>query len=134
MSIIPPIVDFLFVNAVWTGTDRDACRAETAGHRVGACWAFVIDKINYFTYGSYTISERWRVNIFFLMLAVGVAWLLWLRAPRRDLGAVYFFWLFPTFSYIFLTGGNMDLGGASGSDSSPSRFFSHAPSRVWRTC
>ena len=31
--IIPPIVDFLFINAVWTGTDRDACRAETAGHR-----------------------------------------------------------------------------------------------------
>ena len=86
----------------------------------------MIDKINYFTYGSYTISERWRVNIFFVMLAVGVAWLLWLKAPRRDLGAVYFFWLFPTFSYIFLTGGNMDLGGASGSDSSPSRFCSCA--------
>ncbi|KAB0268163.1 amino acid ABC transporter permease [Microvirga brassicacearum] len=109
--IVPPIIDFLFINAVWTGTDRDACRAETAGHRIGACWAFVIDKINYFTYGSYTISERWRVNIFFLMLAVGVTWLLWLRAPRRDLGALYFFWLFPTFSYVLLTGGNMDLGG-----------------------
>lgn len=109
--IVPPIIDFLFINAVWTGTDRDACRAETAGHRVGACWAFVIDKINYFTYGSYTISERWRVDIFFLMLAVGVTWLLWLRAPRRDLGALYFFWLFPTFSYVLLTGGNMDLGG-----------------------
>jgi general L-amino acid transport system permease protein len=109
--IVPPIIDFLFVNAVWTGTDRDACRADTAGHPVGACWAFVIDKINYFTYGSYTISERWRVNIFFLMLALGVTWLLWLKAPRRDLGAVYFFWLFPTVSYVLLTGGNMNLGG-----------------------
>ena len=26
------------------GTDRDACLAETAGHPVGACWAFIIDK------------------------------------------------------------------------------------------
>jgi general L-amino acid transport system permease protein len=109
--IIPPVVNFMFVNAVWTGTDRDACRAETAGHPVGACWAFVIDKINYFVYGSYPGPERWRVDAFFILLAVGVAWLLWLRAPRRDLGAIYFFWLFPVVSYVLLTGGNMDLGG-----------------------
>ncbi|MGO4704204.1 ABC transporter permease subunit [Microvirga sp. 2MCAF38] len=108
--LIPPIVDFLFVNAVWTGTDRSACRAETAGHPVGACWAFIIDKINFFTYGSYPAAERWRVNVFFGLLALGVAWLLWLKAPRRDLGAVYFFWLFPTISYIILTGGNVSLG------------------------
>ncbi|RDI59959.1 amino acid ABC transporter permease [Microvirga subterranea] len=107
--IIPPIVDFVFVNAVWTGTDRDACRAETAGHPVGACWAFVIDKINYFVYGSYPVTERWRVNIFFALLALGVVWLLWLRAPRRDLGAIYFFWLFPILSYILLTGGDADF-------------------------
>jgi general L-amino acid transport system permease protein len=107
--LIPPIVEFMFVNAVWTGADRDACRAETAGHPVGACWAFVIDKINYFVYGSYPVTERWRVNIFFALLALGVAWLLWLRAPRRDLGAVYFFWLFPILSYILLTGGDIDF-------------------------
>lgn len=107
--IIPPIIEFMFVNAVWTGADRDACRAETAGHPVGACWAFVIDKINYFVYGSYPVTERWRVNIFFALLALGVAWLLWLRAPRRDLGAVYFFWLFPILSYILLTGGDADF-------------------------
>ncbi|WP_112664178.1 amino acid ABC transporter permease [Microvirga flavescens] len=108
--LIPPILDFLFFNAVWTGTDRAACRAETAGHPVGACWAFVVSKINFFTYGSYPAEERWRVNIFFVLLAIGVAWLLWLRAPRRDLGAVYFFWLFPIASYVLLTGGNVDIG------------------------
>jgi general L-amino acid transport system permease protein len=109
--IIPPILQFLFIDAVWTGTDRDACRADTVGRPVGACWAFIIDKINYFVYGSYPGAERWRVNGFFLLLAIGVTWLLWLRAPRRDLGAVYFFWLFPTLSYILLTGGNNDFGG-----------------------
>ncbi len=107
--IVPPIVDFMFVNAVWTGADRDACRAETAGHPVGACWAFVADKINYFVYGSYPVTERWRVNIFFALLALGVAWLLWLKAPRRDLGAIYFFWIFPVLSYILLTGGDADF-------------------------
>ena len=29
------------------------------------------------------------------MLALGVVWLLWLDAPRRDLGAVYFFVVLP---------------------------------------
>ena len=107
---VPPIVKFLFLDAVWTGTDRAACRAETAGHEVGACWAFIIDKINFFTYGSYPAEERWRVNTFFALLAIGVVWLLWLRAPRRDLGAVYFFWLFPVASYVLLTGGDVNLG------------------------
>ncbi|MBZ6076820.1 amino acid ABC transporter permease [Microvirga puerhi] len=108
---IPPVIRFLFTDAVWTGTDRAACREDTVGHPVGACWAFVIEKINFFTYGSYPAPERWRVNIFFLLLAIGVGWLLWLRAPRRDLGAVYFFWVFPVASYILLTGGNVDFGG-----------------------
>ena len=41
--------------------------------------------------GPYPISQRWRVDIFFALLAIGIAWMLWLRAPRRDLGAAYFF-------------------------------------------
>jgi general L-amino acid transport system permease protein len=106
---VPPFLNFLFFDAVWTGTDRDACRADMGGSESGACWAFIWDKIQYFTYGSYTGSERWRVNIFFALLALGVGWLLWLRAPRKDLGAVYFFWLFPVVSYILLTGGDEDF-------------------------
>lgn len=107
---VPPLLKFLLIDAVWTGTDRAACRADMGGSESGACWAFVRDKINYFTYGSYPVLERWRVNVFFLLLAIGVGWLLWLKAPRRDLGAVYFFWLFPVASYVLLTGGNVDLG------------------------
>jgi len=110
---VPPIVKFLFVDAVWTGTDRAACRADMGGRETGACWAFVRDKFQYFTYGSYPGSERWRVNIFFALLAIGVGWLLWLKAPRRDLGAVYFFWLFPIASYILLTGGNANFSAAT---------------------
>jgi len=108
---VPPLVKFLFIDAVWSGTDRAACRADMGGSESGACWAFVRDKISYFTYGSYTVSERWRVDIFFALLALGVGWLLWLKAPRRDLGAAYFFWLFPVVSYILLTGGDADFSG-----------------------
>jgi general L-amino acid transport system permease protein len=74
------------------------------GRPVGACWAYVIDRINYFVYGSYPARDRWRVDIFFGLLAVGVVWLLWPRAPRRALGAVYFFIAFPILAYLLLAG------------------------------
>ena len=102
--VIPPIIRFAFIDAVWTGVDRNACREDVVGHPVGACWAFVFDRIGYFTYGSYPVTQRWRVDIFFLLMAVGVAWMLWPRAPRKGLGAVYFFVVFPVASYILLTG------------------------------
>src|SRR5437588_393358 len=102
--IVPPIIDFLFVHAVWSGTDREACLPTAEHPEVGACWAFVRDRFAYFIYGSYPIPERWRVDVFFAMLAIGIVWLLWLEAPRRDLGALYFFVVVPILSYILLTG------------------------------
>ena len=101
---VPPIINFFFIDAVWTGNDREACREDVIGRPVGACWAYVIDRINYFVYGSYPAADRWRVNVFFALLAVGVAWMLWLDAPRRALGAVYFFVVFPVLAYLLLAG------------------------------
>jgi general L-amino acid transport system permease protein len=101
---IPEMVKFLFLDAVWSGTDRDACLESVQHREVGACWPFVWERLPYFIYGSYPISERWRVDVFFAMLAVGIVWLLWLSAPRRDLGAIYFFAVLPISSFILLTG------------------------------
>src|ERR1044072_2675485 len=102
--IIPPIIDFMILHAVWTGNDREACLPTADRPEVGACWAFVRDRFAYFISGSYPIPERWRVDIFFMMLAIGIVWLLWLEAPRRDLGSLYFFVIVPIVSYILLTG------------------------------
>jgi general L-amino acid transport system permease protein len=101
---IPEIVRFLVIDAVWSGGDRDACLWTVRHREIGACWPFVWERLPYFIYGSYPIPQRWRVDVFFLMLTVGVAWLLWLKAPRRDLGAIYFFIVLPIVSYILLTG------------------------------
>jgi general L-amino acid transport system permease protein len=103
--IVPPFIEFMFTHAVWTGTDREACLPTNARPEVGACWPFIKDRLFYFIYGSYPIPERWRVDIFFALLAVGIVWLLWLEAPRRDLGAVYFFVVVPLVSYVLLNGG-----------------------------
>ncbi len=98
------VVDFLIRDAVWTGSDRTACLVSEQHRKIGACWPFVWERLNYFIYGSYPIAQRWRVDIFFTMLAFGVAWLMWLDAPRRDLGAGYFFVLLPICSFILLHG------------------------------
>lgn len=102
--IIPPFLNFAIFDAVWSGKDREACILTEQRPVVGACWAFVRDRAAYFTYGSYPLPQRWRVDTFFALLAVGVVWLLWLRAPRRDIGAAYFFIALPILSYILLVG------------------------------
>jgi general L-amino acid transport system permease protein len=102
--IVPPLVKFLLIDAVWTGSSRVDCLPGADRPEVGACWAFVIDRINFFTYGFYPIDERWRVNIFFALLALGVVWMAWLDAPRRGLGVIYFFVIMPIVSLILLLG------------------------------
>jgi general L-amino acid transport system permease protein len=102
--VIPDLIRFLLVDAVWTGSDRNACLESVQHREVGACWPFVWERLPYFIYGSYPIPERWRVDVFFALLAIGIVWLLWLNAPRRDLGAIYFFIIMPISSFILLTG------------------------------
>src|SRR5947207_539281 len=64
-----PAIQFLFIDAVWTGKDRTACLAENVGHPVGACWPYVTAKLNYFLYGIYPQDEWWRPNLVFVLAA-----------------------------------------------------------------
>jgi len=102
--VVPELVGFLVLEAVWTGSDRDACLEATQHREIGACWPFVWERFSYFVYGSYPIPERWRVDVFFALLTVGVGWLLWINAPRRDLGVLYAFIALPIVSFVLLHG------------------------------
>ena len=102
--LLPALIRFLFIDAVWSGKDREACIITEARPVVGACWAFVADRAAYFTYGSYPIPQRWRVDVFFVLLAIGVVWLLNLKLPRKDLAGFYFFVALPILSYVLLVG------------------------------
>lgn len=102
--IVPPLAKFLVIDAVWDGASRADCLARPEHPEMGACWAFVTNKINFFTYGFYPIDERWRVDVFFGLLALGTGWMAWLDAPRRDIGAFYFFVVLPIASVVLLLG------------------------------
>ena len=102
---VEDLVRFYILDAVWTGSNREACLADKIGRPVGACWPYVADRLQYFIYGSYPVSERWRVNIVFVMFALGVVWLLWNKAPLKKLGAFFFFIILPLSGFILLLGG-----------------------------
>lgn len=105
IDTVPALVRFYFLDAVWSGTNRDACLADKVGRPVGACWAYIADRTQYFIYGSYPVAERWRVNIVFVMFALGVVWLLWNKAPLKKVGVFFFFVILPTSAFILLLGG-----------------------------
>lgn len=109
-----PALQFLFVDAVWQGHDRDACLAQNAGHPVGACWPFIAAKMNQFIYGFYPDAQRWRVNLVFLLGAVLLLPLLIPRLPAKGLNAGLFFLAFPVVAFFLLYGGGLSGFGVSG--------------------
>jgi general L-amino acid transport system permease protein len=102
-----PTLQFLLIDAVWTGTDRNACLAENAGHVVGACWPYVHAKFTQFIYGFYPEPERWRVNLTFVLAALLLLPLLIPRLPAKGLNAGLFFVAFPIVAFFLLHGGGL---------------------------
>jgi general L-amino acid transport system permease protein len=112
-----PALRFVLIDAVWTGADRNACLAENAGHAVGACWPYVHAKFSQFIFGFYPESERWRVNLTFILAALLLLPLLIPRLPAKSLNAGLFFLAFPVVAFFLLHGGGLDRFGVSWSAS-----------------
>ncbi|MGJ8570957.1 MAG: amino acid ABC transporter permease [Hoeflea sp.] len=98
--LIPPIIDWAFISAVWTGESRADCIAPGTG----ACWAFVEAKFGQFIYGRYPVEERWRVNLSGLLLIVGLVPIAIPSIRYKRENALYLLVVFPILSFILLTG------------------------------
>lgn len=105
--ILVPVVKFLFVDAVWQGSDRNACLEANVGRVVGACWPFVQAKFDQFIYGFYPAQERWRVNLTFVLGALLLLPLLIPRAPAKALNSGMFFVAYPVVGFFLLRGGGI---------------------------
>ena len=108
-----PTTRFLLVDAVWEGTDRNACLEQNAGHPVGACWPYIAAKFDQFIYGFYPEPERWRVNLIFLLGAILLLPLLIPRIQAKRLNAGLFFLALPVVAFFLLHGGGLDGFGVS---------------------
>ncbi len=96
------IFNFTVVQAVWSGEDGKACRPVGSG----ACWPYIAAYFEQFVYGRYTLAERWRVDVIYILGAIGISWLIYERSPKRALVGALMLTAFPIFSLIMLTGGN----------------------------
>jgi len=78
-KIVPPFVDWAFIDAVWR-PDARACH--DAG---GACWGFIAEKHRFILFGTYPFEQHWRPAASTLLLIslwgfslVRIFWRWWL--------------------------------------------------------
>ncbi|MCG5484126.1 MAG: amino acid ABC transporter permease [Sinorhizobium meliloti] len=108
--LVPPAIQWLFIDAAWTGGGRGVCATLSQGGTQpegwsGACWAFVNAKFAQFLFGRYPLDERWRpalVGILFVLLLVPM---LIPRIPYKGLNALLLLVALPILAAILLPGG-----------------------------
>lgn len=100
IETVPALVDWLFLDAAFTGRSRDECSAKAGG----ACWAVIGERLNLFTYGFYPVAERWRVNLSLVLLIFTLFPILFEKAPYRKY-ALHIAVAFPFVTAWLLVGG-----------------------------
>jgi general L-amino acid transport system permease protein len=97
--VVPPVVSWVFLEATFTGTSREACTG------TGACWAFVNARFGQFMYGFYPEAERWRINLALVLLLLGFVPLLLPRVRGKMAYAAGFIVIFPIVAAVLFYGG-----------------------------
>jgi len=100
-KIIPPLVNWFFLDANFVGSKKADCTGD------GACWIFIREKLKMFIYGFYPESELWRANLTMALGAVTVVLAALERVPRSvKITAIL---VLPILSIILLSGGYFGL-------------------------
>jgi general L-amino acid transport system permease protein len=105
LLIIVPLAQWGIFGAIWDAPTRDTCAANPDV----ACWAFVKANMGQFIYGRYPDPERWRVNVFFLLMALTVIPLAIPSAPFKRFNLIAAIIIFPLVSSFLLVGGVLGL-------------------------
>ncbi|MCC6891111.1 MAG: amino acid ABC transporter permease [Hyphomicrobiales bacterium] len=104
-ALLWPAIRFMLIDAVWQGSSRTDCLAETLKRPVGACWPFIAAKFSQFMYGFYPAVEVWRVNLTYAIGVILLVPLLIPSIPGKAINALAFFGLFPLVAFFLLVGG-----------------------------
>ncbi|CAN7677688.1 amino acid ABC transporter permease [Aquipseudomonas alcaligenes] len=97
--IIPPILNWAFIHATWSGSTRADCTGE------GACWVFIQQRFGQFMYGFYPSELRWRVDVTVWLAIIGVAPLFIKRTPHKAFYGISFLVIYPLVAFWLLHGG-----------------------------
>ncbi len=106
---IPPLVDWAFISAIWTGEDDKACRNEQGGPLPVACWVSVKVWFKFLMYGRYPDTELWRINSAYVLLVAAMI-------PLFIPGFKYKGWLsifllvgYPIIAFYLFVGGSFGM-------------------------
>lgn len=94
-----PALDWAIFSANFIGADKSACTGE------GACWAFIGNRINIFTYGSYPAEQYWRLDACFALLILSFGPQFFDKFPYKLPLAIFSLTAFPVISFILIAGG-----------------------------
>ncbi|NQY94225.1 MAG: amino acid ABC transporter permease, partial [Campylobacteraceae bacterium] len=94
---IPPFVTWAIIDANFIGTTKADCTGD------GACWVFIIHKMDFFIYGFYPESEIYRINWMFGLAIIFIGLFKYTGKTFKTKIAV--FSLFPIIAYFLLNGG-----------------------------
>ncbi|MBP1886948.1 amino acid ABC transporter permease [Sinorhizobium mexicanum] len=108
--LVPPAIQWLFIDAAWTGGGRGVCATVAQGGSQpdgwsGACWAFVNAKFSQFLFGRYPMDERWRPALVGILFVLFLVPMLMPKVPYKGLNAVLLLVALPIIATILLPGG-----------------------------
>ena len=98
-TLIPPLVNWIFLDANFVGSTRDDCTKE------GACWIFIQQNIKLIFYGLYPTEELWRINFVYLILLVSGVYLLIPNLKHKGWVGAFLLIIFPIICVVMLSGG-----------------------------
>ena len=100
---IPPLLNWLFIDANFIGETKEEC---TGG---GACWIFIKTWFPRLIYGLYPNAEIWRINLSFILLIVSVITLFYLPQKLKKYMIIFLLFIFPFVMINLISGGNFGL-------------------------
>ena len=97
--LIPPLVNWVFLEANFVGSTRDDCTNE------GACWIFIQQNLKLIFYGLYPTEELWRINFVYVILVISGIYLLIPNLLYKGWVGAFLLIIFPIICVIMLSGG-----------------------------
>ena len=103
--IVPPMANWLFIQADWVGEARDDCS------KVGACWVFIDVWMQQLMYGRYPGEELWRINLSYILVVVTALPLFFKAVPGKVKGVLagILLLVYPIVFFYLYVGGSFGL-------------------------
>ena len=104
-GVLPPIIDWYMISAVWAGSSAAPCQVKTGGAIDGVCWPFVRVWFWNLMTGQYPKDSIWRLTVLGLFIIIGFGWTLTPGSPRKIPVAVFMIASTPVISKALIYGG-----------------------------